>query len=83
MAWIPCGPQVVPKGIGEAALLGAWADVGAATGDGEDEALSAQNLDGAQYRIAANVVLLLELRHRRQRTIAPLALGDPGSEDAG
>jgi hypothetical protein len=80
-AWIPCGPQVVPKGAGKWPLLSVWADVGAAAGDGEDHALIAEDLDRPQYGVAANVMLLLELFHRWQRAVAPLTLGDPGPED--
>ena len=36
-----------------------------------------------QNGVATNVMLLLELLHRRQRTVAPLTLGDPGPEDGG
>ncbi len=77
------GYRVVPKGTGETALLGAWTDVGAAAGDSEDHAFIAQDLDRAQYGVAANPVLLLKLLHRRQWAVAPLALGDPGSEYGG
>src|SRR5262250_171009 len=34
------------------------ADVGAAAGDGEDQALMAEDLDRPQYGVAANVMLL-------------------------
>jgi hypothetical protein len=47
--WL-CGP-----------LLGVWADVGAAAGDGEDQSFGAEDLDGVQDRVTADVVLLLEL----------------------
>ena len=67
---------MVPKGGREAALLGVWADVGAAAGDGEDQALVAEDPDRAQYGIPANAMLLLELLNRRQRAVPPLALGD-------
>lgn len=68
---------------GRRALLGVWADVGAAARDGEDQALIAEDLDSAKDGIAADVVLLLKLFHGRQRAVAPLALGDPGPEDGG
>ena len=63
-------------------LLGTrtYVDTGA---DCEEQASIEQDLDDAQYGIAANVVLLLELLHRRQRAVLPLALGDPGSETGG
>src|SRR5215831_19501859 len=67
--WSPSGPQRSR----EAPLPVVWADVGAAAGDGEDQALIAEDLDRPQYGVAANVMLLLELFHRRQRTVAPLA----------
>src|SRR5215510_12862493 len=70
--WSPSGPQRSR----EAPLPVVWADVGAAAGDGEDQALIAEDLDRPHYGVAANVVLLLELLDRRQRTVAPLALGD-------
>ena len=73
----------VPKGAGKWPLLGVWADVGAAARDGEDQALIAENLDRPQYGVTANVMLLLELFHRRQRAFAPLTLGDAGPEDGG
>jgi hypothetical protein len=60
-----------------------WADVGAAAGDGEDQALIAEDLDRAQNGVATDVMLLLELLHGRQGTIAPLTLSDPGPEDGG
>ena len=47
--WL-CGP-----------LLGVWADVGAAAGDGEDQSFGAEDLDGVQDCVTAYVVLLLEL----------------------
>ena len=53
--WSPSGPQR----SGEAALLGGRANVGTPARDREDQALIAQDLDGAQYGIVANVVLLL------------------------
>src|SRR5215510_5907400 len=80
-AWIPCGPQVVPKGVGKRPLSGVWADVGATAGNGDDQALIAEDLDRPQYGVAANVMLLLELLHRRQRAVAPLTLSDPCPED--
>jgi hypothetical protein len=52
--WL-CGP-----------LRGVWADVGAAPGDGEDQALIAEDLDRSQDRVTAYVMLLLELLHRWQ-----------------
>ena len=65
------------------ALFGSWADIGAPAGDSEDEALLAQDLDRAQCSVAADVVLLLQLLHRRQWAVAPLAFGDLGSEYGG
>jgi hypothetical protein len=82
-AWIPCGPQVVPNGAGRRPLLGVCADVGTTAGDGEDQALIAEDLDRPQYGVAANIMLLLELFHRWQRAVAPRTLGDPGPEDGG
>jgi hypothetical protein len=76
-------PKWSPRKQGETALFGSWADIGAAAGDSEDEALIAQDLDRAQYGVAADVVLLLKLLHRRQWAVAPLALGNPGSEYGG
>ena len=64
-------------------LPGVWADVGAAPGDGEDQPLAAQDVDGPQYGVAAYILFLLELLHGRQGTVAPLAPGDPCSEDGG
>ena len=76
-------PKWSPQGAGKRPLLGVWADVGAAAGDGEDQALIAENLDRPQYGVAANVMLLLELFHRRQGTVAPLTFGDLCPEDGG
>ena len=67
--WL-CGP-----------LRGVWAEVGAAPGDGEDQALISDDLDGVQDRVTADVLLLLELLHGWQGAVAPLALGDPRPED--
>ena len=64
-------------------LPGVWADVGSASGHGEDQAFGSEDLYRVQYRIPADVVLLLELLHGRQGTSAPLAFGDPRSEDCG
>jgi hypothetical protein len=50
--WL-CGP-----------LLGVWADVGAAPG----QSFGAEDLDGVQDRVTADVVLLLELLHGWQLT---------------
>jgi len=69
--WL-CGP-----------LLGVWADVGAAAGDGEDQSFGAEDLDGVQDCVTAYVVFLLKLFDRRQGAVAPLALGDPRPEDGG
>jgi hypothetical protein len=44
---------------------------------------SAEDLDRAQYGVAANAMLLLELFHGRQRAVAPLTLGDLCPEDGG
>ena len=66
-----------------ALLLCVFADVGAAAGNGEDQSLAAENVDSPQYGVAADVVLLLELLHGRQGTVAPLPLGDPRPEDGG
>ncbi len=68
--WL-CGP-----------LLGVWADVGAAPGDGEDQSFAAEDLDRSQDRVTAYIVLLLELLHGRQGAVAPLAFGDPRAEDS-
>jgi hypothetical protein len=76
-------PKWSPKEQGKRPLPGVWADVGAAAGDGEDQALIAEDLDRPQYGVAANVMLLLELFHRRQRAVAPLTLGDLCPEDGG
>jgi hypothetical protein len=46
--WL-CGP-----------LRGVWAEVGAAPGDGEDQSFGAEDLDGVQDRVPADVLLLLE-----------------------
>ena len=56
--WL-CGP-----------LLGVWAYVGASPGDGEDQSFVAENLDRSQDCVSAYVVLLLELLHGRQGTVA-------------
>ena len=64
-------------------LPGVWADVGTAPGHGEDQALGSEDLYRVQYRVPADVVLLLELLHGRQGTVAPLALGNPCPEDGG
>ena len=64
-------------------LLGVCADVGAASGHGEDEPFAAQDIDSPQYGVTAHIVLLLELLHGRQGTVAPLPLGDPGPEEGG
>lgn len=58
-----------------------FAHIGAAPGHGEDGALLAQDGDGAQHGIAADVVFLLKVLHGRQWTAAPLAFGDSGPED--
>jgi len=78
-----CGPQMVPKEHGKPPLLGAAADVGSAAGDSEDQALIAEDFDGPEDGVAAYVVLLLKLLHRRQWAVAPLAFADPGSEYGG
>src|SRR5215470_19159651 len=44
-------PKWSPKEQGKRPLLGVWADVGAAAGDGEDQALVAEDLDRAQCGI--------------------------------
>ena len=54
--WSPSGP---PRSW-EAPLPDIWTDVGAAAGDGKDQALIAEDLDRPRYGVAANVVLLLE-----------------------
>ena len=64
-------------------LLGVWADIGAAAGDGEDQSFVAENLDRSQDCVSAYVVLLLELFDRWQGAVAPLTLGDPRPEDGG
>ena len=64
-------------------LLGVWADVSASPGDGEDQSFVAEDLDRSQDRVTAYVVLLLELLHGRQGTVAPFAFGDPCPEDGG
>ena len=69
--WL-CGP-----------LRGVWADIGAAPGDGEDQALITEDLDSPQYGVPAHVMLLLKLLYGRQGAVAPLALGDPRPEDGG
>src|SRR5262249_23506414 len=51
--WSPDGPQ----GRTRSALLGAWADVGAAARDSEDQALLAEDLDRAQYGIPSDAML--------------------------
>jgi hypothetical protein len=58
-----------------------WTDVGAAPRDGEDHAFITENLDGTKDSIPADVVLLLELLHGRQRAVPPLTRGDPRSQD--
>ncbi len=72
-----------PPTNAERSLSGVWADIGASTGHGEDQALVAEDLDGAKNGISAYIVLLLELFHGRQRAVPPLASGDPGPEDGG
>ena len=57
------------------------ADVGAPAGNGEDEALGTENLDGAQDGVAANVVFLLELLDRGQWTGTPFTRRDLVAED--
>lgn len=82
---VPAGHSprpAIPGGPQNERLLG-WADVGAAPGDGEDQAFIAENLDGTKDGIPANVVLLLELLHRRQRAVPPLARSDPRPQDGG
>jgi hypothetical protein len=69
--WL-CGP-----------LLGAWAHVGTAPGDGEDQSFVAEDLDRSQDRVTAYIVLLLKLLHGRQGAVAPLAFSDPRAEDSG
>ena len=64
-------------------LTGARADIGSAAGNGEDQALIAEDLDRAKDGVTADVVLLLKLFHGRQRPVPPLPLGDPGPEDGG
>jgi hypothetical protein len=68
----PCGP-----------LFGLPADVCAAPGHSEDQAFFSQDVDGAEYGVAADLILLLELLDRRQGTAPPLAFGDPRPEDGG
>ena len=76
----PC-PSQFPIDIEAGQLAGVWAHVAAAAGDSKDQTLIAEDLDSAQYGIATDVMLLLELFHGRQRAVAPLAFGDPGPED--
>jgi hypothetical protein len=52
--WL-CGP-----------LRGLWADVGTAPGDGEDQALIAEDLDSPQDGVPAHMMLLLKLLYGRQ-----------------
>jgi hypothetical protein len=59
------------------------ADVGAPARDGEYQALVAQQVDGAQDSVAADVVFLLQLLDRGQRAGTPLAFGDLGAQDRG
>jgi hypothetical protein len=66
---------------GQGRRLFPGADVGAPAGNGEDEALGAENLDGAQDGVAANVVFLLELLDRGQWTGAPFTRRDLVAED--
>ena len=47
------------------------------------QAFAAEDIDRPEHGVAADVVLLLKLLHRRQGTVAPLALGDPRPEDGG
>jgi hypothetical protein len=63
-------------------LLCVRANVTAAPGDGEDEALRTQDVDGTQHGISTDAILLLELLHGRQRTSAPLTFGDLCPQDA-
>ena len=62
-------------------LLGVCADVGAASGHGEDEPFAAQDIDSPQYGVTAHIVLLLELLHGRQGTVAPIQVNDMVAED--
>ena len=79
---LTCGGSCpATPGPGKDAVLFPGADVGAPAGNGEDEALGAENLDGAQDGVAANVVFLLELLDRGQWTGAPFTRRDPVTED--
>lgn len=64
-------------------LLGVPSYVATTPGHCEDQALFAQDVDGAEHSVAADAVLLLKLLDRRQGTAPPLALGDPCPEDGG
>jgi hypothetical protein len=58
-------------------------DVGSASLDGEYQPVGAQDVDGMQDGVAADVVAVLQLLDRRKRTGAPLARRDPGAQDPG
>jgi len=61
---------------------GRRAYVAAALGDGEDQAVVAEELDGVQHGVPANAVFVLQGFDRGQRAGAPLTGRDPLGEDA-
>jgi hypothetical protein len=65
-----------------AALRRLRANITAAPGDGEDEALRTQDVDGTEHGISTDAILLLDLLHGRQRTSVPLTFGDLCPQDA-
>jgi hypothetical protein len=82
-AMVRCHPGRDPEGTYRPeGLPGVGAHVAAAPGDGEDEALGPQDVDGTQHGIPADAVLLLELLDGRQRTCAPFTLRDLGPQNA-
>jgi hypothetical protein len=50
---------MVPTGTRKKSLLGVAADVGAAPGDREDQALIAEDFDGTKDGVAAYIMFLL------------------------
>ena len=57
-------------------LLGVPPDIATAPGHREDQALFAQDVDGAEHSVTADAVLLLKLLDRRQGPLrhSPLAI---------
>ena len=56
-------PHQPPPQVNSRSLPGRRADIGTTAGDGEDETLGTEDVDGAEHGVTADAVLLLELLH--------------------